>query len=102
MLWCAGHYILQLEQAHRPDHSQPKLMEVQHIPNEMLQLGPPLFKLAGLAIGNGLTDPKLQVPFTTVCHCCLNQMQDCTLNRQVWHALLVLLRTHAISRGPFA
>ena len=29
----------------------------------MLQLGPPLFRLTGLAIGNGLTDPALQVGF---------------------------------------
>ena len=29
----------------------------------MLQLGPPLFRLAGLAVGNGLTDPALQVGF---------------------------------------
>ena len=29
----------------------------------MLQLGPPLFRLTGLAVGNGLTDPALQVAF---------------------------------------
>ena len=56
-----GHYILQLEHMHRPDPAQPQLLETQEMPAQMLQLGPPLFKLAGLAIGNGLTDPKLQV-----------------------------------------
>ncbi len=57
----AGHYILQLEHMHRPEPTQPQLVETQEVPAQMLQLGPPLFKLAGLAIGNGLTDPKLQV-----------------------------------------
>ncbi len=56
-----GHYILQLEHIHRPGPAQPQLLETQEVPAQMLQLGPPLFKLAGLAIGNGLTDPKLQV-----------------------------------------
>ncbi len=46
---------------HRPEPAQPQLVETQEVPAQMLQLGPPLFKLAGLAIGNGLTDPKLQV-----------------------------------------
>lgn len=57
----AGHYILQLGHMHRPEPAQPQLLETQEVPAQMLQLGPPLFKLAGLAIGNGLTDPKLQV-----------------------------------------
>ena len=46
---------------HRLEPAQPQLVETQEVPAQMLQLGPPLFKLAGLAIGNGLTDPKLQV-----------------------------------------
>ena len=58
----AGHYILQLEHMHKPEQpAQPQLVETQEVPTQMLQLGPPPFKLAGLAIGNGLTDPKLQV-----------------------------------------
>lgn len=56
-----GHYILQLGHMHKPDPAQPQLLETQEVPAQMLQLGAPLFKLAGLAIGNGLTDPKLQV-----------------------------------------
>ncbi|DBB10125.1 TPA: hypothetical protein ACH3X3_001709 [Trebouxia sp. C0006] len=57
-----GHYILQLEHMHKPEQpAQPQLVETQEVPTQMLQLGPPPFKLAGLAIGNGLTDPKLQV-----------------------------------------
>ncbi len=60
-MYFTGHYILQLEQAHRPGSSQHQLTELQEVSSQVLQLGPPLFKLAGLAIGNGLTDPKLQV-----------------------------------------
>lgn len=56
----AGHYILQMEQTSNPDASQ-QLLETQEVSETMLRLGPPLFKLTGLAIGNGLTDPTLQV-----------------------------------------
>ena len=42
--------------------SQP-LLKSREMSETMLQLGPPLFRLTGLAIGNGLTDPALQVGF---------------------------------------
>ena len=57
----AGHYILQMQQAHQVKPARPALMHTQPLSQQMLQLGPPLFQLAGLAIGNGLTDPQLQV-----------------------------------------
>ena len=58
----AGHYILQMQQAHEASPARPPLLHTQPLSQQMLQLGPPLFQLAGLAIGNGLTDPQLQVP----------------------------------------
>ena len=42
--------------------SQP-LLKSRQMSENMLQLGPPLFRLTGLAVGNGLTDPALQVGF---------------------------------------
>ena len=42
--------------------SQP-LLKSREMSETMLQLGPPLFRLTGLAVGNGLTDPALQVAF---------------------------------------
>lgn len=37
------------------------LLKTWEMSETTLQLGPPLFHLAGLAVGNGLTDPALQV-----------------------------------------
>lgn len=50
-----------MQQARIADAAKPALMHTQQLSPQMLQLGPPLFQLAGLAIGNGLTDPQLQV-----------------------------------------
>ena len=36
------------------------LLTRRQLPKRATDLGPPLFKLAGLAIGNGLTDPATQ------------------------------------------
>ena len=44
-----------------------QLLERQPVSETMLRLGPPLFKLVGLAIGNGLTDPSLQVTTAEGC-----------------------------------
>ena len=56
-----GHYILELEELHRPRRNAVPLQVHQPLTQLMMDLGPPLFKLTGLAIGNGLTDPQLQV-----------------------------------------
>ena len=37
------------------------LLQKRLLPERATALGPPLFKLTGLAIGNGLTDPATQV-----------------------------------------
>jgi hypothetical protein len=37
------------------------LLQKRLLPERATALGPPLFKLAGLAVGNGLTDPATQV-----------------------------------------
>jgi vitellogenic carboxypeptidase-like protein len=55
-----GHFILQMQQQ-QGNPAQPSLPQMRQIPDRALQLGPPQFKLAGLAVGNGLTDPKKQV-----------------------------------------
>ena len=55
-----GHYILQMQQASDMTAYKP-LLGSRQMSQTMLQLGPPQFKLFGLAIGNGLTDPTLQV-----------------------------------------
>lgn len=49
-----------MEQVWNLTAAQP-LLKTREMSESMLQLGPPLFKLAGLAVGNGLTDPSLQV-----------------------------------------
>lgn len=57
-VWGAGHFVLQIEE----EHGQNKhvLTHRRPLPQRALELGPPLFNLAGLAIGNGLTDPRTQ------------------------------------------
>ena len=50
-----------MEQAHGIRQGEAPLQVQRHIPQAMMGLGPPLFSLTGLAIGNGLTDPQLQV-----------------------------------------
>ena len=57
----AGHFILEMEAAHGESmDGQPELQERRQLPKRARDLGPPLFKLTGLAIGNGLTDPATQ------------------------------------------
>ena len=56
----AGHFILQVSKelgALQASH----LIHQRTIPAEALQAGQPKFHLAGLAIGDGLTHPELQV-----------------------------------------
>ena len=69
----AGHYILQMQ--HIWDRTLPQpLLKTREMSEAQKQLGPPLFRLAGLAIGNGLTDPALQVvsaDCVSDCHACL-------------------------------
>ena len=50
-----------MEELRRPHQNGVPLQVHQPIPQLMMDLGPPLFQLTGLAIGNGLTDPQLQV-----------------------------------------
>ena len=50
-----------MEAAHGQRQSRAPLQVQQAIPEAMMDLGAPLFSLTGLAIGNGLTDPQLQV-----------------------------------------
>lgn len=60
-----GHYILEMEELHRPRQDAVPLQVHQPVPQLMMDLGAPLFQLKGLAIGNGLTDPHLQVQLCT-------------------------------------
>lgn len=63
----AGHFILQAEQAAGGGASglaagPAPLAHARAVPPRYAQrLRPPAFRLAGLAIGNGLTDPASQV-----------------------------------------
>lgn len=50
-----------MEEAHEQSRAgQPGLLHRRQLPKRATDLGPPLFKLTGLAIGNGLTDPATQ------------------------------------------
>lgn len=49
-----AHYVLSMERHAPPVAARP-------IPPRMLAAGPPRFSLAGVAIGNGLTAPDIQV-----------------------------------------
>lgn len=55
----AGHFIVQAQMAAQ-DPAVP-LSSLRAFSESARNLGPPLFKLAGLAIGNGLTAPVSQV-----------------------------------------
>lgn len=63
----AGHFILQAEGSAARGTASPnpglsKLAYTRPLPARFAQqLQPPVFRLAGLAIGNGLTDPASQV-----------------------------------------
>ena len=58
----AGHFILQVSEHFGGANKQAPLLEqAREIPLEALQAGPPKFDLAGLAVGDGLTHPELQV-----------------------------------------
>ncbi len=57
----AGHFILQIGQQLGGAQRAAKLQQARALPLEALQAGPPRFHMAGLAIGDGLTHPELQV-----------------------------------------
>lgn len=76
----AGHFVLQIEEQLGQIRQSPLLSQRRLLPQRALEIGPPLFDLAGLAIGNGLTDPRTQVR-TARCiqssaplyqHCCMS------------------------------
>ena len=54
------------------------LLQKRLLPERATALGPPLFKLTGLAIGNGLTDPATQVsiPYKPCCSTLLELGQE--------------------------
>ena len=57
-----GHFILEMERLHgirQPSQNYPEL--AGRLPPHAAVMGRPNFKLVGLAIGNGLTDPETQV-----------------------------------------
>ncbi|KAK9811811.1 hypothetical protein WJX72_010540 [[Myrmecia] bisecta] len=56
-----GHFILDMEQHYGLNRRPSGLCHTRALPQRALALGPPVFCLAGLAIGNGLTDPFRQV-----------------------------------------
>ena len=64
----AGHFVLEMEEAHDQSRArQQALLHRRQLPKRATDLGPPLFKLTGLAIGNGLTDPATQAgPFAFI------------------------------------
>ncbi|BDA47762.1 probable serine carboxypeptidase CPVL [Coccomyxa sp. Obi] len=56
-----GHFVLQIEEQLGQDRRRALLSQRRLLPQRALEMGPPLFDLAGLAVGNGLTDPRTQV-----------------------------------------
>ncbi|KAK9907324.1 hypothetical protein WJX75_001489 [Coccomyxa subellipsoidea] len=56
-----GHFILQIEEEQGQLKKGSGLTQRRPLPQRALEMGQPLFHLAGLAIGNGLTDPRSQV-----------------------------------------
>ena len=73
-----GHFILEMEQVTPRSQS---LLQKRLLPERATALGSPLFKLTGLAIGNGLTDPATQVsdPYKACCSALLELEQtECT------------------------
>lgn len=57
----AGHFVLQMEARHGRARAELAATDALHVPDAADALGPPLFRLVGLAVGNGLTDPPTQV-----------------------------------------
>ncbi len=49
-----------------------RLQAERSLPPQALKLGRPRFTLRGLAIGNGMTDPQLQVDLCSALMPCLN------------------------------
>lgn len=65
----AGHFILEMEgAAGDPRGRGLALQHVRELPRRAIDLGPPRFKLTGLAVGDGLTDPATQVVITQSSH----------------------------------
>ncbi|CAK0783932.1 hypothetical protein CVIRNUC_007135 [Coccomyxa viridis] len=57
-----GHFILEMERAAGdPRGIGQALQHVRELPKRATDLGPPRFRLTGLAVGDGLTDPATQV-----------------------------------------
>lgn len=57
----SGHFVLQVEAAHgQQREGRAPLTQSRALPERALRTGPPAFYLAGLAVGNGLTDPRTQ------------------------------------------
>ena len=53
--------MLQVDAAHgRQPEGRTPLTQSRVLPERALRTGPPAFSLAGLAVGNGLTDPRTQ------------------------------------------
>lgn len=57
----AGHFVLHMEARHGRARATLAAAGALRVPDAADALGPPLFRLAGLAVGNGLTDPPTQV-----------------------------------------
>ncbi len=58
---CAGHFVLQIEEELGGMKRGSGVTKRRLLPQRALDMGRPVFDLAGLAIGNGLTDPRSQV-----------------------------------------
>lgn len=89
----AGHFILQVSQELGALQAS-RLDQQRAIPAEALQAGKPKFHLAGLAIGDGLTHPELQV--TSILDNSLTpgmrlQQQQLGFQFCIWHCQLMIL-----------
>lgn len=73
----AGHFVLQMEAVHGQDRGGAPLRESRPLPQRALTSGPPVFFLAGLAVGNGLTDPRTQVRPSGPLPCMLREKDGC-------------------------
>ena len=64
----AGHFILEMEAAAAGRKNGSRLLQQKtQLSQRAGDLGPPLFNMTGLAIGNGLTDPATQArPFALI------------------------------------
>lgn len=56
----AGHYILQMKRLYGAKTLEAAYPLAASLPPNAADFGPPKFRLEGLAIGNGLTDPIAQ------------------------------------------